>query len=224
MLDIHAIQYLGIERVLQRGTGEVTATDKALLVRDTVSGAYLLACDDREAGKALLQSHIHHCRLLMVADPMLGEWVCRHYAFAHRLVCYQVAYFGPLPDADPRLTVRVATRQDLAELVATYHMLSPAELAQVVAAGNLYLGYHKGQAVGFVGEHPEGSMGLLYVYLAVRRQGWGTALQKMYMAQTMAKGYVPFGQVERDNAASLRLQEKLGMTRSDDVLYWLWND
>ena len=41
MMDVTGIKYLGLDRVLKRGTGEIIAdSDNALLVRDSVSGAY----------------------------------------------------------------------------------------------------------------------------------------------------------------------------------------
>ncbi len=42
------------------------------------------------------------------------------------------------------------------------------------------------------------------------------------MARTMEDGFVPFGQVEKDNLASLRLQAKLGMTQSERLIVWMW--
>ena len=48
------------------------------------------------------------------------------------------------------------------------------------------------------------------------------ALQRHLMARTMEEGFVPFGQVEKDNLASLRLQEKLGMTQSERLIVWMW--
>ena len=48
-MDIGGIDYLGIDRVLKRGSGEIIINaDNALFVRDNVSGAYFLACKDEE--------------------------------------------------------------------------------------------------------------------------------------------------------------------------------
>lgn len=73
-MDISGIDNLGIERVLKRGSGEVIAEqDDALLVRDTVSGAYMLACEDPSAGSPLLDRYIGgDCDLLMVSNYVLG--------------------------------------------------------------------------------------------------------------------------------------------------------
>ena len=38
----------------------------------------------------------------------------------------------------------------------------------------------------------------------------------------MEQGYIPFGQVEKNNKISLSLQKKLGMTQSDHLIVWMW--
>ncbi len=221
---IDGISYLGIDRVLKRGTGEVIAAlDNALLVRDNVSGAYFLACEDHAAGLELLDRHIgSDCRLLMVSDYDLGQTAFERYGFSEKLECYQFAYYGEKPVIGAGLSVREADEHDLPILIGHYQMISPEELAEVVRRKSILLGYDQGHLVGFIGEHLEGSMGILYVLPEYRNRGFGAALQNSLIAKTMEKGFIPFGQVEKDNLKSLRLQEKLGMTRSDDLMVWMW--
>ncbi|MBQ4425987.1 MAG: GNAT family N-acetyltransferase [Firmicutes bacterium] len=223
-MKLDGIDCLGIDRVLRRGSGEIIAdTDHALLIRDDVSGAYMLACDDPSTGMALLDRHISRdCSLLMVSDYALGIAAFERYGFSEKLECFQVAYFGEKPAADSRLTVRAAEEQDLPMLTATYHLVSPEELEKLIRRRSILLGYERERLIGFIGEHLEGSMGILYVFPAYRRRGFGSALQKHLIIQTMEKGYIPFGQVEKDNRNSLRLQKKIGMTKSDDLIVWMW--
>lgn len=223
-MDNIAIDYLGIERVLQRGTGTILEQrNDALLVRDSVSGAYLLACGDVGLGISLLDKHIsRECNLLMVSNVLLGRRAYEKYGFAEKLECYQVAYYGEAPAIDTRISVRTATKSDLALLVETYHLISPEEMEIVISREALLLGYVQNQLVGFIGEHLEGSMGLLYVFPEFRRQGFATELEKIYIAKTMEQGYVPFGQVEKNNKESLALQKKLGMTQSQNLICWMW--
>ena len=96
------------------------------------------------------------------------------------------------------------------------------EMEKVVRRRSVLLGYDGDCLVGFIGEHLEGSMGLLYVFPEYRRRGFGAALQTHYIVKTMENGCVPFGQVEKDNRNSLKLQEKIGMTRSDNLIVWMW--
>ncbi|MCR5783527.1 MAG: GNAT family N-acetyltransferase [Clostridia bacterium] len=223
-MNIDGIDYLGLDRVLKRGSGEIVAdTDQALLVRDSVSGAYLLACTDNVTGLALLDRHVgSDCGLLMVSDHALGITAFERYGFSDKIECYQVAYYGEKPSVDGRLTVREADEHDLPMLTGNYGMVSPEELEKLVGRKSVLLGYDGESLIGFIGEHLEGSMGLLHVFPEYRRRGFGAALQKHLMARTMEKGYVPFGQVEKGNLGSLELQKKLGMTQSDNLIVWMW--
>lgn len=223
-MDVGRIEYLGLDRVLKRGSGEILAErEDALLVRDSVSGAYLLACEDASAGMPLLERAAGPgCGLLMVSDCALAAAAFEGYGFSERLECWQVVYYGEKPGPDASLSVRTAEERDLPVLTESYHMISPEELARVVGRGSILLGYHEDRLVGFIGEHLEGSMGLLYVFPEFRRRGFAAALQRQLIARTMERGFVPFGQVEKDNRASLRLQEKLGMTRSERRIVWMW--
>lgn len=223
-MDISGIDHLGLDRVIRRGSAEITAQrDDALLIRDTVSGAHMLACDDTAAGAELLDRYIGRgCGLLMVADHALGVAAFEKYGFREKLECYQTAYYGEKPPADMRITVRTADESDLAMLKETYKLISPDELEKAVSRGSILLGYYRDEPVGFIGEHLEGSMGMLYVFPGYRRMGFAAELQKHLIRATMERGYIPFGQVEKDNIASLSLQKKLGMTLSDNLIVWMW--
>ena len=223
-MDIDGIDYLGIKRVLERGSGRIiTEQENALLAHDRVSGAYFLACEDREPGIMLLDRYIGSgCDLLMVSNAELGQATFERYGFSEKLECYQVAYYGEKPAIDTELSVRTADEDDLPMLIENYHMLSPKELTEIVRRKSVLLGYCRERLVGFIGEHLEGSMGLLYVFPEYRHRGFGTALQTYLIAKTMEQGFIPFGQVEKDNKDSLRIQEHLGMTISDNLIVWMW--
>lgn len=223
-MDITGIDYLGIDRVLKRGTGEIIENHaNALLVRDNVSGAYFLACEDETLGISLLDRYIdQNCNLLMVSNECLGRFAFEKYRFSDKLECFQVAYYGKIPVVSSDISVRVAGTQDLSLLIQAYGLVSPEEMRKIVERGNLLLGYYQNQLIGFIGEHLEGSMGLLHIFPEFRRKGFATALEKIYIATTIERGFIPFGQVEKDNYKSLNLQKKIGMTQSENLIWWMW--
>ncbi len=225
-MDFQGIDCLGIHRVLKRGTGEILfAQEDALLVRDTVSGAYMLACEDPAVGLPLLDRWIGRgCDLLMVTDRSLGLTAYERYGFSVKLECFQSVYFAAEPPPDPGLTVRTADESDLPMLTRHYRLISPADLEKVVTRKSMLIGSDGDRTVGFMGEHLDGSMGLLYVFPECRRRGYGAALQSCLIAKTMAEGFIPLCQVEKENLASLNLQKKLGMTLSDRPMVWMWNE
>ena len=103
-----------------------------------------------------------------------------------------------------------------------YGLVSEDELKELIERGNIIMGYENGEAVGFIGEHMEGSIGLLQVLQEHRRKGYGLALEIEMIRRTLEKGYIPFGQVVVDNTASLELQKKLGLTKSEGTIFWMW--
>lgn len=222
--DLTKIEYLGLDRVLKRGTGRIMEEgERSALVYDGVSGAVMLACEDRAEGRALLSRHVgDECRLLMVSDPELGREAFAKYGFSERLICRQTAYYGRRPENGRETDLRIATEDDLPLLTSVYDLVSPEELALIVRGKNLMLCTENGRTVGFIGEHLEGSMGLLYVFPEFRRKGYAEALERAFIARTMDRGFIPFGQVEVGNTASFALQRKIGMTVSDDPICWMW--
>ena len=131
--------HLGIDRILSRGTGETIAElNNALLVRDNVSGAYFLACEDEKTGITLLDRYIgSDCRLLMVSDYAIGQTAFARYGFSEKLECYEFAYYGEKPVIDTKLSVRTADEHDLPMLIEHYQRISPEELSEVVRRGAL---------------------------------------------------------------------------------------
>ena len=224
-MDITGIDLLGIDRVLKRGTGTVLEENKdALLVRDGVSGAYMLAFTDAAAGLSALDGYAYRadCDLLMVPDLSLGRAAMKRYGFTGMLECWQVAYYGDMPGTDGGISVRTADKNDIGFLIGNYDMLSADEIAKVVERGSVLIAYADGAVVGFIGEHLEGSMGMLYILPEFRRRGYASALENILIAETMKKGFIPFGQVEKNNTPSLILQKKLGLTVSDRLICWMW--
>lgn len=89
-MDISGIDCLGLDRVLKRGTGEIIhESENALFIRDSVSGAFMLACRDAAAGMAILDRCCgKNCDLLMVSDYALGKAAFDKYGFSEKLECY----------------------------------------------------------------------------------------------------------------------------------------
>ena len=113
-MGLAGIDYLGIERVLKRGTGDILERqDRAILVHDRVSGALMLGCEDAEAGAGLLERHMNGGRrLIMVSDHALGLAACQQYGFTGMLECYQTAWYGDSPCESDSLALKNAEESD----------------------------------------------------------------------------------------------------------------
>lgn len=238
-MDLNAIENLNIDRVIKRGTAQIIEkTDDAILLKDTRSKALMLACDDVSKGMEILKQNIDDTKrkigdtkqnngetkpLIMISNAELGRRVADKFGYENIMECYQMAFLSKEPPkADDVLEYKTATMEDFPLISREYGLVSKEELKELIERGNIVMGYENSSPVGFIGEHMEGSVGLLQVLQEHRRKGYGTALEIEMIRRTLEKGYIPFGQVVVGNTASLELQKKLGLTKSEETIFWMW--
>ncbi|MGN0166458.1 MAG: GNAT family N-acetyltransferase [Acetatifactor sp.] len=224
-LETNPVLYAGLIQILKRGTAEILEeTENGIFLLDTVSNGVMLAVENVETGKEWLRKHSDlHSTLFSVFDRELVDFIRAEYGLTEVLDCYQSFYpLNTPPTYGKNLQIRCAAQQDLPLILAHYDKLNETELKQVITRGNLFLAFHNEEAVGFVGEHLEGSMGLLEVFPDCRRQGYGAELESFMISRMLERGLLPYCQVEVDNEKSLALQRKLGMTMSREKVYWVF--
>ena len=98
---------------------------------------------------------------------------------------------------------------------------SPEYVEDRLKAGVIFGAFVDGRLAGFVGEHHEGSMGMLEVFPPYRGHGLGLALESFQINRYLSEGRVPFDQVIVGNEKSMSLQKKVGMELSKDTMSWL---
>lgn len=224
-MNIDSLENLNIKRVLERGTGKaLVQNERCILVKDEVSGALMLASEDNdEAIKALETNDVVNTQLLVVTNPNLGDLIYEKYGFAGKLECFSMAYLKDEKPIDSgNLSFREATMDDFPFISSEYDLITEDELKEVIEYKNIVLGYTDEGIVGFIGEHLEGSIGLLYILPEYRRRGYASELEKEMFRRTREKGYIPFGQVVTTNDASIKLQESMGLTKSEGTVLWMW--
>ena len=92
-------------------------------------------------------------------------------------------------------------------------------LSDRIAAG--MLGIEAGGSLrGFIGSHPEGTMGILFVEPAWRCRHFGAALVSGMIRDLRTREIIPIAQVDIHNEASRRLYESLSMQRSSQPVRW----
>ena len=82
--------------------------------------------------------------------------------------------------------------------------------------------YIEGKLCGFIGCHNDGSMGMLYVEDAYRRQGLAASLEGYLINKQREQGMIPYAHIVNGNEASIQLQERLGLNLSETVIWWLY--
>ncbi|MGM9618691.1 MAG: GNAT family N-acetyltransferase [Oscillospiraceae bacterium] len=215
--------YLDLIAPIQRGRAEIlAATEEGVLLREAESGGCFLAAEDPAAGRKLLE-RVEDCDFLGIHQEALCPEAQARLGFETRVRFRHVALFGeeklePLP---PGLSVREAEERDLPLIEANYDLETPEMLRRLAWEGDLLVAEAEGRVVGFMGLHPEGSLGLLCVLPEYRRHGYAAALESVLMRRELRRGFHPYGQVLSENEGSLRLQRKLGLAVSEREMFFL---
>lgn len=174
-MHTQALKYLNEERMLniamseavRRGNAEILSAERgAVLLREKNSGVYMLYARDYAPGEALLnlllerddvrELSVTRADLCRKAEELLGLRLDFEY--------YHVAYLeNRPPEPAGRLEIRTPS-EELAGVIADhYEYLNEEQVIAHIRRGHLFGGFLGDKLVGFIGEHPEGSIGILEV-------------------------------------------------------------
>lgn len=105
------------------------------------------------------------------------------------------------------------------EYLNNHHSSSRDYLLYCLKKG-MYGYFINDKIVAFIGMHEEFSMGLLYVEERYRRLNIGFLLEAYLINKLIDENRVAYCQVSIDNIASQNLQKKLGLHKSNRLIYW----
>ena len=118
--------------------------------------------------------------------------------------------------------VRELALSDLPVVLATYRKSTEEHLRKAIEKGEMFGIELDGELAAFVGMHQDGSVGMLEVLPKFRRRGIGTELESYMHNMHIDRGWVPYGQVYTDNAASLGMQAKFGLIKASEPVWWAY--
>ena len=147
-------------------------------------------------------------------------------SFAKNFKCfretYQYSYTGKKFDIDLPYEIKELTMDDYGYLSTHYYRNGDDEayLKACIKRGMLKAA-DNGKIIGFVGEHPEYALGLLYVDENYRRKGIGKALEKAMINKVLEEKRVPIEHVVITNENSKKLQASIpDMEMDEGYVYW----
>jgi len=224
-MNLKSIINLGIKKAIDRDTALILEQNEtSMFIQDTVGGVYMMSDVDLETGKRWLMAHeADGYPLSTFVNEELMLFAKERYGLNHMFQCYQAAYQKKeLPDITIPIELVPVRIDELSNIMSDYSLISDEEMSEIIKRNNVFWGIVNKQRVGFIGEHLEGSMGILYVYPEFREKGYGSGLEKLMIRKTMKDGNIPYCQVEINNTKSLNLQTKLGLELADEYIYWLF--
>lgn len=215
LLENAPMRAFPIRECLRRGIGEVLFAREGCVVLRVPDGNQYVFAPDHELGRAVVALLLEPT-LVTVLEPgferdvreVLGLDLVEPY----HLVVYEGA--GRLKVSRKKAAAIRPLDVSFAETVyANYdfpQFVGPEEVRRRLEAGTILGGFEGDELVGFVGEHQEGSIGMLEVLPGHRGKGWGEALAATKANEMLGRGFTPWTEVYPYNKASLKMHEKLG--------------
>jgi tRNA (guanine37-N1)-methyltransferase len=199
--------------------------DGALLYRDAMFSISCIPC----AAKELLRRLIAHLPAqgdcyVVLHNPELKAPLLQEHGFHCLMDCFQCCYEQPVPVsyALPRgAVIRPLETRHLDFVHAHYRTVDDADYVRERIEAGMFGVFYGETPAGFIGTHDERSIGMLEVLPNYRKRGLAFALEAHMINHLLVLGRRAFCQVSVDNAASIALQKKLGMSVSDSVISWI---
>lgn len=222
-LTSDSISYIDVLEPIRRNTADIIYAEKdGVIIYERKSEACMIAMQDLEKCKSVID--FSRYSLYAVHNKEIAQYIEQEYKFAHSFETYQAVYSKKDIVRDDFDSIKVLTKDYLDLVSQHYGGVDDREyLEDLISKEQVWGIFEDGVLAGFIGEHLEGSMGLLEVLPEHRRKGYGYKLQAFLMNHFLKLNHVPFCQVKTDNSASLALQQKLGMQISKETTIWVYN-
>lgn len=224
-------RYIHLMELLARDMAwEVCRGEKSLLLHVENTQTYALYAESpREAEQLLGQGGADRLwgqeqMKILVCQESVRDFLTERYGLAVGGVCRQACYTRRESLRVQHRDIRPLTIDDLDHVAGRYQACERTYLRQRILAEAMYGVYMSGgdtSPAGFIGIHEDGSMGMLYVDEAYRRQGLASSLEGWLVNRHLKRGETAYCRVEEGNPAAMQLQEKLSLCLCGEPMWWL---
>ena len=204
-----------LAEMLRRDIATVEFAKEGCVLVRTSDGIQTLWAGDVALGRSVIRMLVH-APVVVVLEPALVRDVKLRCGLT-RVDPYRLAILkdGRLPSTDADHELRQLDESHFDVIWASYGPTGYASeqgLRKLLQSGGILGGFRGGELVGFVGEHPCGSIGMLTVFDGHRRRGWAQVLLSAKIREHVDKGWTPWAEVYPDNRASVSLMRRVGMS------------
>ena len=229
ILKKKALSYLGKDLLshidmiepIRRKTADILYADtNGVIIHESKSGALMSSLDFGENLSDFIDPEKYS--LFAVHQEETAISLLSSGRLTARMDTWQYTYLKGKPIKGDYSDIHPLT-DEFSDLVAANYGEHEKEYIDALIKNGLMFGlFENGSLAGFIGEHLEGAIGLLAVLPEFRRKGYGLKLEKYMINRSLSRGEIPFGQVVTDNEKSLALQQRLGMEKSTQKTFWVW--
>lgn len=212
---------------IRRGNAEILyASEEGVLLIDAPSQIYMISASNYEIAKTLINKIPVNAEIIAAHDAFSYEFLSQRGEYFNEMICYNTVYTKSNPiliqNSEIKIKYLNADYKDIIMKNYTKAEVVSSDYIEERLKAKVMLGaFINDELCGFIGNHSEGSIGMLEVFPEYRGRGIGMALQIAATNDALANNRYAYGQVVEGNLASTNLQKKLGFELSKDKVYWL---
>ena len=130
--------------------------------------------------------------------------------------------YGPDGRGENGFSIHVLTEEFIPFVTEHYSEIGTEEyVTDRIRHGAVYGAFYDEKIVGFIANHEEGSIGMLYVLPEYRKRHVAMALETYCMNLAIERSEIPYGQIVLGNKPSISLQEKMGICFAKGTIVWM---
>lgn len=130
--------------------------------------------------------------------------------------------YGPDGRGENGFSIHVLTEEFIPFVTEHYSEIGTEEyVTDRIRHGAVYGAFYDEKIVGFIANHEEGSIGMLYVLPEYRKRHVAMALETYCMNLAIERSEIPYGQIVLGNKPSISLQEKMGICFARETIVWM---
>lgn len=229
--------HIDMIELINRGRARIVYRDaKELLLRDMVSGIYFhtrMADVPTEWKLPQELGKDERIECIAIHQREMVPFMEKYFHLKTDMECIQGAYtrkeklpvrglYGPDGRGENGFSIRVLSEEFIPFVTEHYSEIGTGEyVTDRIRHGAVYGAFYDEKIVGFIADHEEGSIGMLYVLSEYRKRHVAMALETYCMNLAVERGEIPYGQVVLGNEASIRLQEKMGICFAKGTIVWM---
>ncbi len=229
--------HIDMIELINRGRARIVYRDaKELLLRDMVSGIYFhtrMADVPTEWNLPQELGKDERIECIAIHQREMVPFMEKYFHLKTDMECIQGAYtrkeklpvrglYGPDGRGENGFSIRVLSEEFIPFVTEHYSEIGTEEyVTDRIRHGAVYGAFYDEKIVGFIADHEEGSIGMLYVLPEYRKRHVAMALETYCMNLAIERGEIPYGQIVLGNEPSIGLQEKMGICFAKGTVVWM---
>lgn len=230
--------HIDMIELINRGRARIVYHDAdEILLRDIVTGIYfhtrMSGVPQMEWKLPLKLAKDDRIECIAIHQREMVPFMEKYFHLKEDMECLQGAYtrreklpvrglYGPDGRGENGFSIRVLSEEFIPFVTEHYSEIGTEEyVTDRIRHGAVYGAFYDEKIVGFIANHEEGSIGMLYVLPEYRKRHVAMALETYCMNLAIERGEIPYGQIVLGNEPSIGLQEKMGICFAKGTVVWM---